>query len=109
MWSVDNPLQVFDDLHRLLVPGGLACIVEPDLDSLVIDPTIGNVNDAFRSLAATTMLPHSNVGRKLARLSQACGFTVLKVLATSPVIRDFDTADSLLNIRWNLSRVSRAR
>ncbi|MFD2472979.1 methyltransferase domain-containing protein [Amycolatopsis silviterrae] len=105
---VADPAGVFAELHRVLRPGGLACVAEPDWDSLVVDPGEPATNRAFNRFVCSTMVRNATVGRSLARLALAAGLEVRDVSVATPVFRDFGTADKILGLSRNTERAVRA-
>jgi ubiquinone/menaquinone biosynthesis C-methylase UbiE len=95
---IDDALYFFDELRRVLRPGGLACVTEPDWGSLVIDPIDAAANQAFNRFVSTSVVHNATFGRQLARLAQHAGFTVRTVLTVAPVLRDFKVADDILGL-----------
>ncbi|WP_244194822.1 methyltransferase domain-containing protein [Amycolatopsis echigonensis] len=105
---VADPAAVFAELHRVLRPGGLACVAEPDWDSLVVDPGERSTNRAFNRFVCSTMVRNATVGRSLARLALEAGLEVLDVSVAAPVFRDFGAADKILGLSRNAERAVRA-
>ncbi|WP_406630639.1 methyltransferase domain-containing protein [Amycolatopsis sp. WGS_07] len=105
---VADPAAVFAELHRVLRPGGLACVAEPDWDSLVVDPGERATNRAFNRFVCSTMVRNATVGRSLPRLALAAGLEVRDVSVATPVFRDFETADKILGLSRNTERAVRA-
>ncbi|GAA1028640.1 MULTISPECIES: methyltransferase domain-containing protein [Amycolatopsis] len=105
---VADPAAVFAELHRVLRPGGLACVAEPDWDSLVVDPGELSTNRAFNRFVCSTMVRNATVGRSLPRLALGAGFEVLDVSVATPVFRDFEAADKILGLSRNTERAVRA-
>lgn len=105
---VADPAAVFAELHRVLRPGGLACVAEPDWDSLVVDPGERSTNRAFNRFVCSTMVRNATVGRSLARLALGAGLEVLDVSVAAPVFRDFGAADKILGLSRNAERAVRA-
>ncbi|MGV9294207.1 methyltransferase domain-containing protein [Amycolatopsis sp. NPDC003676] len=105
---VADPAAVFAELHRVLRPGGLACVAEPDWDSLVVDPGELSTNRAFNRFVCSTMVRNATVGRSLPRLASGAGFEVLDVSVAAPVFRNFEAADKILGLSRNTERAVRA-
>jgi ubiquinone/menaquinone biosynthesis C-methylase UbiE len=104
---IDDSLYFFDELRRVLRPGGLACVTEPDWESLVIDPIDAAANQAFNRFVSTSVVHNATFGRQLARLAQHAGFTVRAVLTVAPVLRDFKVADDILGLSHITERAVR--
>ncbi|MFL6144407.1 MAG: methyltransferase domain-containing protein [Labedaea sp.] len=105
---VADPAGVFAELRRVLRPSGMACVAEPDWDSLVIDPGDVETNRAFNRFVCSTMVRNATVGRQLARLADHAGLDVCDVRTAAPVFRDFDLADKILGLSRNTERAIRA-
>ncbi|NGY58704.1 methyltransferase domain-containing protein [Lentzea sp. NEAU-D13] len=104
---VADPAAVLAELLRVLKPGGLLRIGEPDWDSLVVDGDL-EMNRAFNRFVCSTMVRNATVGRQLARLARAAGFEVDEVRTASPVFHDFAQADKIFAFTRNTERAIRA-
>lgn len=104
---VDDSLNFFSELRRVLRPGGLACITEPDWETLIFDPIDAATNLAFNQFVATSMVRNPTFGRQLPRLAENAGFTVRDVLTVAPVVRDFDLVDRVLKLTLITERAVR--
>jgi ubiquinone/menaquinone biosynthesis C-methylase UbiE len=104
---VAEPAAVLAELLRVLKPGGLLRIGEPDWDSLVVDGDL-EMNRAFNRFVCSTMVRNATVGRQLARLARAAGFEVEEVRTASPVFHDFAQADKIFAFSRNTERAIRA-
>jgi ubiquinone/menaquinone biosynthesis C-methylase UbiE len=105
---VADPAGVFRKLRRVLRPAGVACVAEPDWDTLAVDPGDADTNRALNRFVCTTMVRNATIGRQLARLASQAGFQVRSVITDAPVFRDFTAADRLLGLRRNTERTVRA-
>lgn len=105
---VADPAGVFAEIHRVLRPGGVACVAEPDWDSLLVDPGDPATNRAFNRFVCAEIVRNATVGRQLARLAEGAGLEVCDVHVASPVWRDFAVADKLLGLSRNTERGIRA-
>jgi len=102
--QVDDPARVLTEMRRVLRPGGLAAIAQPDYDTLTVDPGDLDVNHAINRFVGTAIIPHATLGRRLARLAEEAGFRIRAVQTTAPNIRDFHEADVILGLSRNASR-----
>jgi ubiquinone/menaquinone biosynthesis C-methylase UbiE len=104
---VEDPARVLGELARVLRPGGLAGLAEPDWDTLVIDDPDVATSRAFTRFLADKVR-NGTVGRRLARLAAGAGLAVRSVEATAVVCRDVDAAEQILGLRRNTDRGVRA-
>jgi ubiquinone/menaquinone biosynthesis C-methylase UbiE len=101
-----DPALALAEAHRVLRPGGLFGMAEPDWDTLVVADEDLTTGRAFaRSVAARVR--NATVGRDLVRLATATGFTVRSVEAIAFVLRDVELADTILGLRRNTARAVR--
>jgi ubiquinone/menaquinone biosynthesis C-methylase UbiE len=104
---VDDPARVLAELARVLRPGGVAGLAEPDWDTLVIaDPDLTTSRAFTRFLAG--QVRNGTVGRQLARLAAGAGLAVRSVDATEVVYREVEAAEQILGLRRNTDRGVRA-
>lgn len=102
-----DPLRALGELCRVLRPGGLAGMAEPDWDTLAIDDVDVKTSRAFtRFMAGRVRNPV--IGRQLSRLATDAGLTVSKVDASVVTFRDFETAEQVLGLRRNTVRAVQA-
>jgi len=104
---VAEPATVLAELLRVLKPGGLLRIGEPDWDALTVDGDL-EMNRAFNRFVCSTMVRNATIGRQLARLARAAGFEVETVQTAAPVFHDFATADKIFAFTRNTERAIRA-
>lgn len=104
---VADPATVLSELLRVLKPGGLLRIGEPDWDCLVVDGDL-EMNRAFNRFVCSTMVRNATVGRQLARLARTAGFEVETVHTAAPVFHDFALADKIFAFTRNTERAIRA-
>jgi ubiquinone/menaquinone biosynthesis C-methylase UbiE len=105
---VADPAGVFAEFRRVLRPGGVACVAEPDWDSLLVDPGDLETNRAFNRFVCSTIVRNATVGRQLARLAHQAGLEVCDVITVAPIFRDFALADQILGLSRNTERAIRA-
>ncbi len=104
---VAEPATVLSELLRVLKPGGLLRIGEPDWDALSVDGDL-EMNRAFNRFVCSTMVRNATIGRQLARLARTAGFEVEGVRTAAPVFRDFAAADEIFAFTRNTERAIRA-
>jgi ubiquinone/menaquinone biosynthesis C-methylase UbiE len=105
---VDSPPDVLAEVRRVLRPGGRAVLAQPDWETLAVDPGSVATNLAFNRFVCDRIVRHPVVGRRLARLAEQAGLTVVAVDTEAPVLRDFPTADELLGLTRNAHRAVQA-
>ncbi|MFI7102262.1 methyltransferase domain-containing protein [Streptomyces sp. NPDC050161] len=104
LMHVADPAAVLAQLHRVTRPGALLALAEPDWDTLVVDADDLETSRAFTRYTASVAVRNATIGRRLARHAERAGFTVLTVLATTPVFRDFPAADHTLGLGRNTEK-----
>ncbi|MCX5065429.1 methyltransferase domain-containing protein [Micromonospora lupini] len=103
LMHVADPATVLTEVRRVLRPGGLVAMAEPDWDTLAVaDEDVRTSRSFARFVAARVRNP--TIGRELVRLSAQAGLRVRAVEAIAVVFRDFDTADRILGLRRNSAR-----
>lgn len=104
---VSQPARAIAEARRVLRPGGLFGLAEPDWDSLVVADEDIETSRGFADFVASRVR-NPTVGRELVRL---CGHAGLQVTSVDPIavlFRDFDLADQMLGLRRNAGRAVRA-
>ncbi len=99
---VADPRAAIAEARRVLRPGGLFGMGEPDWDTLAVADEDLATSRAFARFNAA-QVRHPSMGRELARLCTAAGFVVHRVEPVAVLFRDFSTADQVLRLRRNSS------
>lgn len=103
LMHVEDPATVLAEVRRVLRPGGVLGMTEPDWDTLAVaDVDVETSRRFARFVAGRVRNP--TVGRELVRLSTQAGLRVRSVEAIAVLLRDFDTADQVLGLRRNSAR-----
>lgn len=105
---VASPPRVLAELHRVLRPGGVAALAEPDWESLAVDPGDPDTTRAFTRFLRTDVVRNAVIGRQLTRLTTEAGFEVHSVTPRVPVFHDFPEADRVLGLTRNTTRAVQA-
>jgi SAM-dependent methyltransferase len=100
----DRMVQQFAELRRVLRPGGIACVAEPDWDTLAVGPGELETNRAYNRFVCAAVVRNATIGRQLPRLAEQAGLTVRSVVAESLLFPDFEPADKILGLRRNSER-----
>jgi len=101
---LSRPSHAFAELHRVLRPGGVLAVADPDWDTLVIDDPDTETSRAYGSFVATHVVRNGGIGRALARLAVEAGLEVRSVIASPVVFTDFATGDPILQLARVMSR-----
>jgi ubiquinone/menaquinone biosynthesis C-methylase UbiE len=96
LMHVDSPRNALAELRRVLRPGGLVALAEPDWDTLVIDHDDVEASRAYTRYVATRVIRNGAIGRQLPRLATATGLDIVQVEAVPIVFRDRALADQIL-------------
>ncbi|MFF0155021.1 methyltransferase domain-containing protein [Micromonospora sp. NPDC005203] len=104
---VDDPAVAITQVRRVLRPGGVFGMAEPDWDSLVVAEEDAETSRRFSRFVAGRVR-NATVGREVARLCTEAGFEIRSVEALPVVFRDFATADQILGLRRNSARAVEA-
>jgi ubiquinone/menaquinone biosynthesis C-methylase UbiE len=104
---VEDPTRALVELRRVVRPGGLIGLAEPDWDTLAIDdPDLATSRAFTRFIADRTR--NGVIGRQLARLAADAGLIVRTVRPMVVLLNGFDAAERLLGLRRNTTRAIRA-
>lgn len=102
-----QPVRVMTEFHRILRPGGIAVLAEPDWGTLVIDCSIDATSRIFVGYICREVVRNPLIGRQAGRLSRQAGFAERDVEVAPTVFHDFVTADTVLGLSRNARRASR--
>jgi len=99
LMHVADPAAALAELHRVVRPGGLLTLAEPDWDTLAVDHPDLAIARAFTGYVAARANRNPAVGRRLPRLAAAAGFALRAVRNEAVVLTDFVAAETILGIR----------
>jgi ubiquinone/menaquinone biosynthesis C-methylase UbiE len=98
-----DPAKAMAEIRRVLQPGGLFGIAEPDWDSVAVADEDIVTSRRFAEFLASRVR-NATIGRELVRLCVRAGMRVRSVEPVAVLFRDFDTADQILGLRRNAAR-----
>ncbi|MFB9236792.1 methyltransferase domain-containing protein [Plantactinospora siamensis] len=101
------PGRAVAELRRVVRPGGLFGMAEPDWDTLAVShPDVAFSRTFARFVAGQVRNP--TIGRQLVRLVVDCGARVRSVTPVAVAFADFDEGDQILGLRRNVARAIEA-
>ncbi|GAB3455306.1 methyltransferase domain-containing protein [Kineococcus endophyticus] len=101
---VEDPARAVAEVARVLRPGGVAALVEPDWALMAVDAHDLEASTAFTAHTCRHVVRNAHVGRQLPRLGVDAGLSVVSVQAFPAVFTDVEEADAVLG----LTRTTRA-
>ncbi|MBY8873553.1 methyltransferase domain-containing protein [Micromonospora sp. PLK6-60] len=102
-----DPAKAIAEVRRVLRPGGLFGMAEPDWDTLAVADEDLETSRRFADFVAGRVR-NATIGRELVRLCGQAGLRVRSVDPIAVMFRDFDTADQMLGFRRNAARAVQA-
>jgi ubiquinone/menaquinone biosynthesis C-methylase UbiE len=101
---VPDPALAVRELARVVRPGGLVALADPDWETLVVDaPDAAGLatSRAFTRWTCDHVVRNASIGRGLARLADGAGLQVRSVTAHPSVWLDRQAADQVLGLTRN--------
>lgn len=98
-----DPAKAIAEVRRVMRPGGLFGVAEPDWDTVAVADEDIETSRRFADFLAGRVR-NATIGRQLPRLCADAGLQVRSVDPIAVLLRDFDTADQILGLRRNAAR-----
>jgi ubiquinone/menaquinone biosynthesis C-methylase UbiE len=100
---VRDPATAIRQVRRILRPGGLYGMAEPDWDTLAVTDEDVDTSRRFARFLASRVR-NATIGRDLPRLCADAGLRVRSVQPIAVLFGDFGTADLILGLQRNTAR-----
>lgn len=100
---VRAPASAIDEARRVLRPGGILGMAEPDWDTFTVADEDLATSRAFARFSAG-QVRNPTLGRQLVRIASEGGFLIRTVEAIAVTFREYDEADHILGLQRNSAR-----
>jgi ubiquinone/menaquinone biosynthesis C-methylase UbiE len=95
---VEEPGRVLAEVRRVLRPGGLVGLADPDWDTLTVDDEDIMTSRAYTRFVTGEAVRNAAMGRQLARLAATAGLTVHSVESLPVLFTDYASAEEILRL-----------